>query len=97
MWVQSVGQKEPLEKGMATYSSILAWKIPWIEEPDKQQPIRLQRIRHNLAHKCSYMLHAGQEVTETDMDQQTGFKQGKEYIKAVYSHPAYLTYMQSTS
>ena len=63
MWVQSVGQKEPLEKGMATYSSILAWKIPWIEEPDKQQPIRLQRIRHDLAHTCSYMLHAGQEVT----------------------------------
>ena len=34
---------------------------------------------------------------ELDMEKQTGFKQGKEYIKAVYSHPAYLTYMQSTS
>ena len=42
-------------------------------------------------------LYAGQEETELDMEQQTGFKSGKEYIKAVYCHPAYLTYMQSTS
>ena len=42
-------------------------------------------------------LYAGQEVTELDMDQQTGSKLGKEYVKAVYCHPAYLTYMQSTS
>ena len=33
MWVQSLGQKDPLEKGMATHSSILAWRIPWTEEP----------------------------------------------------------------
>ena len=32
-WVLSLGQKDPLEKGMATYSSIFAWKIPWTEEP----------------------------------------------------------------
>ena len=37
-----------------------------------------------------------QEVTESDMKQQTGSKSGKEYVKAVYCHPAYLTYMQST-
>ena len=42
-------------------------------------------------------LYTGQEVTELDMEQQTGSKLGKEYVKAVYSHPAYLTYMQSTS
>ena len=43
-------------------------------------------------------LYAGQEATvKLDMVQQTGFKLGKEYIKAVYCHPAYLTYMQSTS
>ena len=33
-WVQSLGQKDPLEKGTAIHSSILAWRIPWIEEPD---------------------------------------------------------------
>ena len=37
------------------------------------------------------------QQSELDMEQQTGFKLGKEYIKAVYCHPAYLTYMQSTS
>ena len=42
-------------------------------------------------------LYAGQEATEVDVEQQTGSKLGKEYIKAVYCHPAYLTYMQSTS
>ena len=43
-------------------------------------------------------LHAGQETTlELDMEQWTGSKLGKEYIKTVYCHPAYLTYMQSTS
>ena len=44
------------------------------------------------------ILYAGQEATiRTDMEQQTGSKLGKEYVKAVYCHPAYLTYMQSTS
>ena len=42
-------------------------------------------------------LYAGQETTELDMEQQTGSKLGKEHVKAVYCHPAYLTYMQSTS
>ena len=32
-WIQSLGQEDPLEKGMATCSSVLAWRIPWIEEP----------------------------------------------------------------
>ena len=42
-------------------------------------------------------LHAGQEATEPDMEQWTGSELGKEYVKAVYYHPPYLTYMQSTS
>ena len=42
-------------------------------------------------------LYAGQEAREPDMEQQTGSKSGKEDVKAVYCHPAYLTYMQSTS
>ena len=42
-------------------------------------------------------LHAGQEATELDVEQQTASKVGEEYIKAVYCHPAYLTDMQSTS
>ena len=36
-WVQLLGQEDPLEEGMATHSSILAWRIPWIEEPGRVQ------------------------------------------------------------
>ena len=36
-WVQSLGQEDPLEKEMATYSSILAWRLPWTEKPDRLQ------------------------------------------------------------
>ena len=37
--IQSLGQEDPLEKGMVTHSSILAWEIPWTEEPDRLQPM----------------------------------------------------------
>ena len=46
IWVQSLGQ-EDLEKEMATHSSILAWKIPWMEEPGKLQSMGLQRVRYD--------------------------------------------------
>ena len=47
MYVQSMGWKDPLEVGMAAHSSILAWKIPWAEEPGGPQSIGSQRIGHN--------------------------------------------------
>ena len=46
-WIRSLGWEDPLEKGMATHSSILAWKIPWTEEPGRLQSMRLQRVGHN--------------------------------------------------
>ena len=48
-WVQSLDQEDPLEKEMATHSSILVWRIPWTEEPGGQrnQSVGLQRVRHN--------------------------------------------------
>ena len=46
-WVQSLGQEDPLEKEMAIYSSTIAWKIPWIEEPDTLQSVGLQRVGHD--------------------------------------------------
>ena len=46
-WVQSLGWEDPLEKGMATHSSTLAWRIPWTEEPDVRQSMGLQRVRHD--------------------------------------------------
>ena len=47
MWVQSLGQEDPLEEGMATHSTILAWRIPWIEEPGGLQPMGSQSFRHD--------------------------------------------------
>ena len=46
-WVRSLGQEDPLEKEMATHSSILAWRIPWTEEPGRLQSVGSQRVRHN--------------------------------------------------
>ena len=46
-WVPSLGQEDPLEKEMATHSSILAWRIPWTEEPGRLQSRGSQRVRHN--------------------------------------------------
>ena len=44
---QSLGWEDPLENGMATYSSILIWRIPWIEEPGRLQPMGSQRVGHD--------------------------------------------------
>ena len=46
-WVQALGREDPLEKGMAMHSSILAWRIPWTEEPGGLQSMALQRVRHD--------------------------------------------------
>ena len=45
-WIQSLGREDPLEKGMATHSSILAWRIPWTEEPGGLQSMGSQRAGH---------------------------------------------------
>ena len=46
-WVQSLGQEDPLEKGMAKHSSVLAWRIPWTEEPGRLQSMGSQRVGYN--------------------------------------------------
>ena len=45
--VQSLGQEDPLEKGMATHSSILSRRIPWTEEPSRLQSMESQRVKHD--------------------------------------------------
>ena len=57
MQVRSLGQEDPLEKGMATQSSIFAWKIPWTEDLGGLQFRGTQRVGHNwydLAHTCTH-------------------------------------------
>ena len=45
-WVQSLGQEDPLEKEMTSQSNLLAWRIPWTEEPGGLQSMGLQRVEH---------------------------------------------------
>ena len=56
MWIQSLGWEDPLEKGIATHSSILDWEMPWTEEPSRLQPMGLQRVGHNWATKTFALL-----------------------------------------
>ena len=53
-WVQSLS-REDLEKEMATHSSILAWKIPWMEKPGRLQSMESQKVRHNRATSLSQL------------------------------------------
>ena len=46
-WIRSLGQKDPLEKGMSTHSIILAWRIPWTEEPGGLQSTGSQKVGHD--------------------------------------------------
>ena len=64
--VQLLGQEDPLEKETATHSSVLAWRIPWTEEPGRLQSMGLQRVRHDLATKPP--LHAELELTKSATD-----------------------------
>ena len=60
MWetrVQCLGQEVPLEKEMATHSSILAWKIPWTEEPGRLQSMGWQRVGHDRATSLRFTYH----------------------------------------
>ena len=54
MWVQYLGREDPLEEGMETHSSILAWRIPWTEEPGGQQSMVSQRVGRDRATKHRY-------------------------------------------
>ena len=54
-WVRSLGWEDPLEKGMATYSSILAWRIPWMEEPGGLPSTGSQRVGHDWATSLIYI------------------------------------------
>ena len=49
-WVRSLDQEDSLEEGMATHSSVLAWRIPWTEEPGGLQSMGTPRVRHDWAH-----------------------------------------------
>ena len=62
--VQSLDWEDPLEKGMATHSSILTWRIPWTEEPSKLQSTESQRVRHDWAIDTFTLIKIQTEVTD---------------------------------
>ena len=65
--VRSLGQEDTLEKGMATHSSILAWRIPWTEEPIRLQSMVPQKVRHDWATNSKIgriKLHGSQSIYE---------------------------------
>ena len=57
MWVWSLGREDPLQEGMATHSTILAWRIPWTEELEGLQSMGSQRVGHNWAHTHTHCLY----------------------------------------
>ena len=63
-WVRSLGGEDLLEKEMAPHSSILAWTIPWMEEPDRLQSMGLQRVGHNQVTSLTPALQADSLPTE---------------------------------
>ena len=68
MGVQFLGQEDPLEKEMATHSSILAWRLPWTEEPGRLQSMGSQRVGHNKAtitHTVSSCQDTGMNTTRS--------------------------------
>ena len=76
-----MGWEDPLEKGMATHSSILVWRIPWTEEPGGLHSIGLQRVGHNLvANTFTFMLdlRKGLLGSKADTIQERKGKRGKE-------------------
>ena len=75
-WVRSLGQELPLEKEMATHSSILAWKLPWMEEPGRLQSMRLQRVGHDWATSLHFNdVHAWFFAWQRDLTEDHGRSQ----------------------
>ena len=70
IWVQSQGQEDPLEKRMATHSSVLAWKIPWTEEPGRLQYMGSQRVRHGWSDWAC--MHAGLIILKSQKGNRPG-------------------------
>ena len=63
-WIRSLGWEDPLEEGMATHSSILAWRISWTEQPGTLQSMGSQRIEHNRATKHTYIIYPNKNRKE---------------------------------
>ena len=87
-WVRSLGQEDPLEKEMASHSSLLGWRIPWTEEPGGLQSMGSQRVRHDWATELNWTCHPYLEsVDPTPRDEVTHFitKEGLDPLSIISS------------
>ena len=69
VWVRFLGREDPLEKGMLTHSSILAWRLPWTEETGGLQSMGLQRVRHDWSNLAHTHIQIGASWLDTDYRQ----------------------------
>ena len=107
MWetrVQSLGWEDPLKKGMAIHSSILAWRIPWREEPGRPQSMGSQRVRHNwvintfTSHKITsgFFKHIW-EICYTSNKQKDKTRGPSEIVWILFSHYFLSVHLINTS
>ena len=73
-WVRSLGWEDPLEKEMATHSSILAWRIPWMEEPSGLQSMGSQKVRHDQATSLSLSTKPRGKIETNNFDLKSAVK-----------------------
>ena len=73
-WAQLLDWEDPLQKEMAIHSSVLAWRIPWTEEPGGLQSMGLHRVRHDQAcrHACAHTHTNGEKACDSTQDQGWG-------------------------
>ena len=79
-WIRSLGWEDPLEKGMATYSSILAQRIPWTEEPGGLESTGLQRLGNNSATKTSLFKAYNILYYDNEFEQTPGDGEGQGHL-----------------
>ena len=93
--VRALGQENPLEKGMAAHSSVLAWRSPWTEKPGRLQSVGLQRVGYSLATEQGSLvaqmvknLPATQETQVLPLGREDHLKEEIEYVKTSYNSRA---------
>ena len=89
-WVWSLGWEDPLEKEMATHSSTLAWKIPWMEEPGSVQSTGSQRVRHDWATSLYFILTFGTQRRSWRLESCLHEMGDKKHLHAQEPHRALL-------
>ena len=75
-----MGWEDPLEEGMATHSSMLAWRIPWTDEPGGLQSMGSQRVRHDQVTHASLYHWATREAQQLNVLQNLNTEKGKKYV-----------------